>query len=636
MWMRTSTLLVWLAVSLTARAADVGNRLAYLDEFCDPYYAGLDVPKLVTPQWVGEEGVDAVIVLAVDDMTDTKRYEEFLRPILNRLKQIDGRAGVSIMTKQVDPRDPQLQTWFEQSLNVEAHTYDHPCPCLQGGSLARAKNTYDRCVDLLAEIPGGRPVAFRMPCCDSMNSVSPRFFTEVFNKTTAAGRFLTIDSSVFHIFSANDPELPRALVFDEDGREKFRKYVPTDRVMVNSVEDYPYPYVIGRLCWEIACLMPSDWDAQHLNGKCSPDTVRDLKAAVDAVVIKRGIFSLCFHPHGWIAADQIVDLIDYAVTKHGRKIKFLNFREVQERLDENLLGGHPLRAPDGGDNGVRILDVNNDGYMDVIIGNEKARQTRVWSPGGHQWTTADLPRAIVDAGANETRRDAGVRFGVLMDSGNASMLVCEAGVRSGVWHFDGRRWISDPNGLKGLDARGPICTSIGGRDRGVRLRDLDIDGICELIVGNEKEQGVFRWAEHGWQRCPFSLPDGTAIVDAQGRDAGLRFVDFDEEGYADVVFSNAKAYSAHLFTSMAEGWSRQMLSGKRPSRGALPMIVRGDGTNNGAWFNYRHMWVQNEDTGGKLDEHVESRHFTDDFLAAEKDPRRGRRKARSAPSSPAP
>ena len=39
------------------------------------------------------------------------------------------------------------------------------------------------------------------------------------------------------------------------------------------------------------------------------------------------------------------------------------------------------------------------------------------------------------------------------------------------------------------------------------------------------------------------------------------------------------------------------------------MIVRADGTNNGAWFNLRHMWVQNEETGGTLPDHVDRRSF---------------------------
>src|SRR6267154_4526539 len=88
--------------SLTVHAAD-GNRLAYLDGPLDPYYPHRDFAKLITPQWVGEEGVDCVVTLAIDDMRDTAKYEAFLRPILDRLKKIDGRAPVSIMTCNVKP-----------------------------------------------------------------------------------------------------------------------------------------------------------------------------------------------------------------------------------------------------------------------------------------------------------------------------------------------------------------------------------------------------------------------------------------------------------------------------------------------------------------------------------------------------
>src|SRR5262249_38848121 len=172
-----------------------------------------------------------------------------------------------------DPKDPQLQTWLKEGLSLEIHTMDHPCPLLQKGDLARAKSTYDRCVDLLSEVPGNRPVAFRMPCCDSLNTLSPRFFTEIFNQTTPKGHSLAIDTSVFNIITSNDPDLPREWVIDADGRDRFRKYVPVDRSFVNTIEDYPYPYVIGRTCWEFPCVTPSDWEASHLHRAGNPLTV---------------------------------------------------------------------------------------------------------------------------------------------------------------------------------------------------------------------------------------------------------------------------------------------------------------------------------------------------------------------------
>ncbi len=125
-----------------------------------------------------------MVVLAIDDMREPAKYEKFLRPILQRLKRIDGRAPVSIMTNQIDPKDGQLQAWLKEGLSLETHTIDHPCPFFKGGDFAKAKSTYERCVDLMSTVPNSRPVAFRMPCCDSLNTPSPRHYAEIFNRKT--------------------------------------------------------------------------------------------------------------------------------------------------------------------------------------------------------------------------------------------------------------------------------------------------------------------------------------------------------------------------------------------------------------------------------------------------------------------
>jgi hypothetical protein len=604
------SVMAWAGMAVGVWATDVGNRLTYLDGPVDPYVVGLKSPKLITPQWVGEEGVQAVIVLAVDDMADVAKYETFLRPILDRLKRIDGRNALSIMTTAVDPQSPQLAQWLAEGVSIESHTVAHPCPLLQKVDFAAAKATFDRCIDGLAAIPGNRPVAFRMPCCDSMNSVSPRFFAEILNKVTPGGQFVTIDTSVFQVFTADDPELPRECVTDADGRGKFRKYIPTGRKMVNYVENYPYPFVIGRLCWEFPCLMPSDWDAQQANGKCSPVTVRDLQLAIDATVSKQGVFSLCFHPHGWISNAQVVELIDYAQARYPGQIRFLSFRDVAERLTKNLLSGQPLRTAVGGDNGVRVLDVDNDGYMDVVIGNSQTQLTRLWTPSTGQWRETSFPvRLASDASAVDSA-DTGVRFGVLHPDGRATVLVSAA--QCGVWHYNGEQWLpEEPEHGVPLP---PCPTSSAGCDQGVRLVDLDLDGVCELVVANPAQQAVYRLAGAAWEAVSWSLPGNLVVADASGRDGGLRFVDLDGDGHLDLVFSNAERSAVYVFSSMMEGWSRKVLDGPRTAETSLPMIVRADGTNNGVWFKNGSLWVQNEDTGGVLPHHVEARHFPQDML----------------------
>src|SRR5262249_47507194 len=153
---------------------------------------------------------------------------------------------------------------------------------------------------------------------------------------------------------------------------------------------------IGRLCWEFPCPVPTDWQAHHLHKSASPVMLRDWKAVLDATVIKQGARCLAFHPHGWSSSDQFVGLIDHAGAKHGKKVKFLTFHEALDRLNKTLLHGHPLRNPETGrDNGVRLLDVNNDGYVDVVVGNEKARKTYLWSTMKKAWIEADFPVSLV-------------------------------------------------------------------------------------------------------------------------------------------------------------------------------------------------------------------------------------------------
>ncbi|QEH36969.1 hypothetical protein OJF2_55540 [Aquisphaera giovannonii] len=469
------------------------DRLDYL-RHVDPYAPGRHFPRLTTPQWVGEPGVEAVIILGIDDMREPGAYEAFLRPVLDRLKQAEGRSPMSIMTCQVPPGDPRLRRWLEEGVSLEVHTTGHPCPLLQKGDLAAARRNYHDCVDLLNAVPGNRPVAFRMPCCDSMNSPSPRFYGELFNKTSPRGHFLTIDSSVINLFTPNDATLPRDLVLDGRGAERFRKYLPSPS-FVNTIEDYPYPYVIGNLCWEFPCTVPDDWQGKNLREAARPETVEDMKAAIDLTVLKQGVYCLVFHPYGWIRNDQVVELIDHATRKHGRKVKFLSFRDAQERIDRYMLGGRPLRAPDGSDNQVRIADLNGDGYMDVA-----GAETRIWDPS------------------------------------------------SGTW-------------------------------------------------------------KPGKPTPAFPPVDQAAPADPQARQPGLRYIDLDEDGHADRVFSNDREYGIFLYDPSTGGWTRRVMSGKAGEPHALPMIERA-GTNNGFFVHSRELWWQNEDTSG-LPDHVDRRSFND-------------------------
>lgn len=575
------------------------NRLTYLDHALDPYYVDQQFPKLVTPQWVGEPGVDAVVVLAIDDMRDPARYESYLRPILDRLKQIDGRASVSIMTNMVDTENPQLQAWLNEGLSIEVHTADHPCPCLQEGDFAKAKSTYDRCVDQMALIPGNHPVAFRMPCCDSLNTPSPRFWSEIFNSTTPQGRSLSIDSSVFQVFTPHDPELPSDLLTDTDGRPTFLKYLPFPS-FVNTIRNYPYPYIIGRTCWEFPCMVPSDWEAQHLHQPNNPLTVADMQRALDLTVTKQGVMNLVFHPHGWIRAEQIVELIDHADRVHGGRVKFMSFREAQERLDQHLLGGVPLRDEQGRFTGTQLLDLNMDGYQDVIVGGD-AQRTRVWNNETKSWDEGETPfRVAPDQVADSRTGHAGslvARFGVLEDRRVDALAPHAITGELLMFRYRECGWDSSP--ITKPWTPSDAASRAGVPQEGLRgvFRDLNADGVCEWIVDSASGTIVFEWNDQTWKKLDATIPDGWSLFPKVGTqtDHGLRFVDLDNDGCDDIVASDESRWGAYRFVNLNSLWSETIASGDRSAESSIPMIAR-SGTNNGAWFHSGSLWIQNEDT----------------------------------------
>ena len=73
------------------------------------------------------------------------------------------------------------------------------------------------------------------------------------------------------------------------------------------------------------------------------------------------------------------------------------------------------------------------------------------------------------------------------------------------------------------------------------------------------------------------------------------------------------------FHQVLQRLDRNLLGGKQGNPNGLPMIVRADGTNNGAWFRFGQMWVQNEDVASGDEKQVESRSFIADLVGKSAD-----------------
>ena len=182
----------------------------------------------MTPQWIGEPGVEAAVILFIDDLVVVDdlnqnywQFDNYLQPIMASLQQIDKRTPISIMSNNAVSGSyiPMVAAWIEKGVSIEVHSLDHFCPMLLGDCTAVSR--YYGSIDNIATDILNVPVAFRFPCF----LPSPRFFADVAPHASPNGHVLTIDSSGSVVFASDDTSLPHNWTKDGSS-ERFSRYHP--------------------------------------------------------------------------------------------------------------------------------------------------------------------------------------------------------------------------------------------------------------------------------------------------------------------------------------------------------------------------------------------------------------------------
>ncbi|HSH17246.1 MAG TPA: PVC-type heme-binding CxxCH protein [Verrucomicrobiae bacterium] len=118
-------------------------------------------------------------------------------------------------------------------------------------------------------------------------------------------------------------------------------------------------------------------------------------------------------------------------------------------------------------------------------------------------------------------------------------------------------------GLLGAAERPPVKEQI---------HDFDGDGKEERLISGPSGSEIQTEdpATGAWGKADFQLPDAVSVLDDAGSDAGLRFVDLNDDGFDDILFSNPKRFAIFLWTKNVQpqlgwtrGWTQFVRSGER-------------------------------------------------------------------------
>jgi hypothetical protein len=216
---------------------------------------------------------------------------------------------------------------------------------------------------------------------------------------------------------------------------------------------------------------------------------------------------------------------------------------------------------DGKDNGVRFVDLNGDGLPDIVqyaTWNGWTTFAGAWLNNGNGWAYA--PQFTPGGQITIDGKDNGVRFLDLNGDGKVDH-VQNGYWNSGPWNPNGA-WLNNGNGWSWAPQYIPAQTTIDGLDGGVRFVDLNGDGLTDMVWSASWASGPwnpnYAWINNGngWTHSPnFTLPVPITI---NGKEGGVRFVDLNGDGSADIVqngyWSTGPWNPNSAWISNGDGW----------------------------------------------------------------------------------
>ncbi len=267
-------------------------------------------------------------------------------------------------------------------------------------------------------------------------------------------------------------------------------------------------------------------------------------------------------------ADSYPDLIKSP--NSGTKEVYINNGDNTWSLDANYSIPIAFVTGNGKDWGVRILDVDGDGYQDIVRSNSDVNMldsVYINDGDGTGWTqdtNIDVPLPFSNGG--------GTDFGVLIFDVDGDGLQDLVGSRSDAFlqyrnvyinDGDGTGWTLDGDYVIPMD-----FVTQNFLDNGVRPFDANNDGLIDLVQAKRDSTGALTGGVYinkgdgtGWVLDPnFALAEG--FINGINNDKGIRTMDINGDGYMDLVYSKSLSVGneswLYLNNGDGTGWTQDL------------------------------------------------------------------------------
>ena len=192
------------------------------------------------------------------------------------------------------------------------------------------------------------------------------------------------------------------------------------------------------------------------------------------------------------------------------------------------------------DTGIRFLELDGDGFIDIIqASNADADDRYAWLNTGNDWSRYhkwELPENAhpIDIESDPENYDRGVRFEDFNGDGRTDILMAAGSTRR-AWKNIDSGWNLDFAWYPPSDIEF-VDSLTNPKDQGVRVVDVNGDNLPDILLADFYRKA---WLNngYGWTRDDsYAVPSGISFVHGiENYDTGIRFADVNGDGLTDII-----------------------------------------------------------------------------------------------------